>query len=156
MSASVASVAALLPDSLLQHGQRAHSHTHARLNHLVVLWARIPTCRAEAEAAEAARAAAEAALRRRQSEKAMALPEEPPAGALGCCTMVLLPFVLASWPAACLAGSSCRRRRPQVRWGERLPFAGCAVPTTRLLTIPFHQGPLSSFSQQQHAWHHQG
>lgn len=36
--------------------------------------------RAEAEAAEAARAAAEAALRRRQSEKAMALPEEPAAG----------------------------------------------------------------------------
>lgn len=39
-------------------------------------------CRAEAEAAEAARAAAEAALRRRQSEKAMALPEEPAAGGL--------------------------------------------------------------------------
>ncbi|KAI7840654.1 hypothetical protein COHA_005675 [Chlorella ohadii] len=39
--------------------------------------------RAEAEAAEAARAASEAALRRRQSEKALALPAEPPAGTPG-------------------------------------------------------------------------
>lgn len=88
-------------------------------------WRHHPPCRAEAEAAEAARAAAEAALRRRQSEKAMALPEEPPAGGLKLVVRGAVPFhaVVCDEEAAAqlVAGTSiacCHRTEGAARHGQ--------------------------------------
>lgn len=106
-------------------------------------------CRAEAEAAEAARAASEAALRRRQSEKALALPAEPPAGEAGgacwlwsggrlpaCgavvaawCVCGLLPEVLPCMGGGCLVGICWRgeiSNRP-----IRRACVCCPVPQAR-------------------------